>query len=66
MLILSGAAILVFFGYYERHAAVPLIPPRLLKNRTILSGSAIGFSTFAASSATRASLRAFSSACLFH
>lgn len=46
MLILSGAAILVFFGYYERHAAVPLIPPRLLKNRTILSGSAIGFFHF--------------------
>lgn len=46
MLILSGAAILVFFGYHERHAAVPLIPPRLLKNRTILSGSAIGFFHF--------------------
>ncbi|GAA5993287.1 hypothetical protein JCM10908_001413 [Rhodotorula pacifica] len=46
ILILSGAAILVFFGFYERHAAVPLIPPRLLKNRTILSGSAIGFFHF--------------------
>ncbi|POY70292.1 hypothetical protein BMF94_6704, partial [Rhodotorula taiwanensis] len=28
------------------HAAVPLIPPRLLKNRTILAGSAIGFFHF--------------------
>jgi len=45
--IVVGFAILVFFGYYEaRYAASPLLPPRLLENRTILSGSLVGFFHF--------------------
>ncbi|BGP33078.1 hypothetical protein JCM10296v2_004867 [Rhodotorula toruloides] len=48
LLIFSGALILVFFGYYElHHASIPLLPPRLLKNRTIVGGSAMGFFHFA-------------------
>ncbi|GAA5867400.1 hypothetical protein JCM8547_003334 [Rhodosporidiobolus lusitaniae] len=47
LLILSGAAILVFFGWYEsRVAVIPLLPPRLLRNRTIVGGSLMGFFHF--------------------
>ncbi|GAA5912681.1 hypothetical protein JCM8208_007728 [Rhodotorula glutinis] len=47
--IVAGFGILVFFGYYEaRYAASPLLPPRLLENRTILSGSLVGFFHFIA------------------
>ncbi|GAA5935212.1 uncharacterized protein JCM15063_000971 [Sporobolomyces koalae] len=46
-LILSGLALLVFFAYYETHmSSIPLLPPRLLKNRTIVGGSALGFFHF--------------------
>ncbi|GAA5863975.1 hypothetical protein JCM1840_000654 [Sporobolomyces johnsonii] len=46
-LILSGLALLVFFGYYETHwSTIPLLPPRLLRNRTIVGGSALGFFHF--------------------
>ncbi|GAA6002891.1 uncharacterized protein JCM10292_001359 [Rhodotorula paludigena] len=45
--ILVGAGILVFFGYYEtRIAAVPLLPPRLLRNRTLVGGSLMGLFHF--------------------
>ncbi|BGP49152.1 hypothetical protein JCM10450v2_005035 [Rhodotorula kratochvilovae] len=45
--ILVGFTILVFFGYYEaHHASIPLLPPRLLRNRTIVSGSLVGFFHF--------------------
>ncbi|GAA6040600.1 hypothetical protein JCM8097_008062 [Rhodosporidiobolus ruineniae] len=47
LLILLGAAILVFFGFYEaRLATVPLLPPRLMRNRTIVAGSLMGFFHF--------------------
>ncbi|GAA5949173.1 hypothetical protein JCM3765_003319 [Sporobolomyces pararoseus] len=46
-LILFGLALLVFFAYYETHiSSIPLLPPRLLKNRTIVGGSALGFFHF--------------------
>ncbi|GAA5988535.1 hypothetical protein JCM11641_003307 [Rhodosporidiobolus odoratus] len=47
LLVLSGFLILIFFGWYEsRVASIPLLPPRLLKNRTIVSGSLMGFFHF--------------------
>ncbi|GAA6006045.1 hypothetical protein JCM10207_007324 [Rhodosporidiobolus poonsookiae] len=47
LLIVLGAAILVFFGWYEsRLAKVPLLPPRLLRNPTIVGGSLVGFFHF--------------------
>jgi len=46
-LILFGLALLVFFAYYETHiSSIPLLPPRLLKNKTIVGGSALGFFHF--------------------
>ncbi|GAA5968346.1 hypothetical protein JCM21900_000981 [Sporobolomyces salmonicolor] len=46
-LILSGLGLLAFFGYYEtRWSTIPLLPPRLLRNRTIVGGSALGFFHF--------------------
>ncbi|GAA5939078.1 hypothetical protein JCM10213_006022 [Rhodosporidiobolus nylandii] len=47
LLILLGFLTLVFFGWYElRLASIPLLPPRLLKNRTIVAGSLMGFFHF--------------------
>lgn len=47
-MILFGLATLVFFWKYESDIAKqPLLPPRLLGNRTILCGSALGFFHFA-------------------
>ncbi|GAA6063114.1 hypothetical protein JCM10212_002636 [Sporobolomyces blumeae] len=47
ILIFSGLGLLVFFAYYETHvSSIPLLPPRLLKNRTIVGGSALGFFHF--------------------
>ncbi|GAA5912263.1 uncharacterized protein JCM6883_003299 [Sporobolomyces salmoneus] len=46
-LILFGLALLVFFAYYETHiSSIPLLPPRLLRNRTIVCGSTLGFFHF--------------------
>lgn len=46
-MILSGVVTLAFFGYYElKWSPIPVLPPRLLKNRTILAGSALGFFHF--------------------
>ncbi|ORY89658.1 major facilitator superfamily domain-containing protein [Leucosporidium creatinivorum] len=45
--ILAGVCTLAFFGYYEfQWSPIPVLPPRLLKNRTILAGSALGFFHF--------------------
>lgn len=45
--IASGVVTLAFFGYYEfRWSPLPVLPPRLLKNRTIVAGSALGFFHF--------------------
>lgn len=46
-LVMGGVASLTFFGYYEfQWSPLPLLPPRLLRNRTILCGSALGFFHF--------------------
>lgn len=46
-LVLGGVGSLAFFGYYEfKWSPLPLLPPRLLRNRTILCGSALGFFHF--------------------
>lgn len=45
--IVSGVVALAFFGYYElKWSPIPVLPPRLLKNRTIVAGSALGFFHF--------------------
>lgn len=45
--ILAGVCTLAFFCYYEfQWSPIPVLPPRLLKNRTILAGSALGFFHF--------------------
>ncbi|KAM0789647.1 hypothetical protein ACM66B_000449 [Microbotryomycetes sp. NB124-2] len=47
ILIVLGMVVLFFFGVYElRLASVPVLPPRLLKNKTIVAGSALGFFHF--------------------
>ncbi|KAL8291955.1 hypothetical protein RQP46_001421 [Phenoliferia psychrophenolica] len=46
-LMTGGVTSLAFFAYYEfRWSPLPLLPPRLLKNRTILCGSFLGFFHF--------------------
>ncbi|KAK4054078.1 hypothetical protein OIV83_001103 [Microbotryomycetes sp. JL201] len=47
ILIVLGMAVLFCFGLYElRIASVPVLPPRLLRNQTIVAGSALGFFHF--------------------
>jgi hypothetical protein len=47
-MILGGLSSLAFFGWYEtKISPIPLLPPRLLRNPTILWGSVLGFSHFA-------------------
>ncbi|GAA5901939.1 hypothetical protein JCM6882_000146 [Rhodosporidiobolus microsporus] len=47
LLVSIGAAILIFFGWYEaKVATIPLLPPRLLRNPTLLGGSLMGFFHF--------------------
>ncbi|KAK4704828.1 hypothetical protein P7C70_g1390, partial [Phenoliferia sp. Uapishka_3] len=47
LLITGGICSLFFFAYYEfNFSPIPLLPPRVLKNRTIMCGSALGFFHF--------------------
>ncbi|KAM0745775.1 MFS general substrate transporter [Meredithblackwellia eburnea MCA 4105] len=47
ILIFGGLISLGFFGYYEFNwSPMPLLPPRLLQNRTIVCGSFLGFFHF--------------------
>ncbi|GAA5835089.1 hypothetical protein JCM11251_000161 [Rhodosporidiobolus azoricus] len=47
LLVSLGAAILIFFGWYDaKVATIPLLPPRLLRNPTLLGGSLMGFFHF--------------------
>lgn len=42
-----GLSSLGFFAYYEfQWSPLPLLPPRILKNRTIMCGSLLGFFHF--------------------
>lgn len=48
-LVVSGAGFLIFFVHYEFNMSpLPMLPPRLLLNRTILAGSMLGFFHFSA------------------
>ncbi|KAI5480517.1 hypothetical protein MNV49_000670 [Pseudohyphozyma bogoriensis] len=47
VLIALGIATLIFFGYYEAHwSPVPLLPQRILHNRTVMCASYLGFFHF--------------------
>jgi EmrB/QacA subfamily drug resistance transporter len=40
---IAGALLLAAFAFVERHAAEPVLPPRLLRNRVFVTTSAVGF-----------------------
>ncbi|MFF2507211.1 MFS transporter [Streptomyces sp. NPDC058067] len=44
--LLAGLALLVAFGFVEKHAAAPLVPLRILKRRTVIWGNAAGLVAF--------------------
>ncbi|SGY13458.1 BQ5605_C010g05871 [Microbotryum silenes-dioicae] len=47
LLVAAGLVTLGFFCFYEfRIASIPLLPPRLLRNTTIVAGSVLGFFHF--------------------
>lgn len=42
--ICGGVVVLLFFAFYEvRLSPIPMMPARLLRDRTILAGAALGF-----------------------
>lgn len=48
VMMIVGFVVLVGFGFYEwSFAPVPMLPPRLFMNRTILAGAVLGFFHFA-------------------